>query len=112
MANPSERQQNNITIGIAMHKPYPIPHSDLYLPIHVGAAVHPDVLPNIQGDDTGDNISTLNPTSVNLQRYIGCGRTITAAIRGSSTTAVILQHSIFTSYIAENASSVPLNNQS
>lgn len=44
-----------------MHKPYPIPHSDLYLPIHVGAAVHPDVLPNIQGDDTGDNISTLNP---------------------------------------------------
>lgn len=60
MAHTSE-QQKDITIGIAMHKPYPIPHSDLYLPIHVGAAIKPEVLPDIQGDNTGDNISTLNP---------------------------------------------------
>lgn len=60
MAHTSE-QQKDITIGIAMHKPYPIPRSDLYLPIHVGAALKPEVLTDIQGDNTGNNISALNP---------------------------------------------------
>ena len=32
----------------------------MYLPLHVGAALHPDVLPQMQGDDTGDNISSRN----------------------------------------------------
>lgn len=61
MTQMPERRKRGITIGIAMHKPYPVPQSDIYLPIHVGAALHPDVLPDIQGDNTGDNISTLNP---------------------------------------------------
>lgn len=51
----------SITIGIAMHKPYHVPLFDIYLPIHVGAATHPDILPDLQGDNTGDNISNLNP---------------------------------------------------
>lgn len=50
-----------ITIGVAMHKPAPIPHGRAYLPIHVGAAGHPDVLTKTQQDNTGDNISELNP---------------------------------------------------
>ena len=57
----SESSGGRITIGIAMHKPYPVPQGGIYLPIHVGAALHPDVLPAVQSDDTGDNISTLNP---------------------------------------------------
>lgn len=61
MTQMSERRKRGITIGIAMHKPYPVPQGDIYLPIHVGAALHPDVLPDVQGDNTGDNISTLNP---------------------------------------------------
>ncbi|MFR5100595.1 MAG: DUF4422 domain-containing protein, partial [Bifidobacterium pseudocatenulatum] len=43
-----------------MHKPYRTPDDPAYLPLHVGAALHPDVLPGIQGDDEGDNISRLN----------------------------------------------------
>lgn len=51
----------NIAIGVALHKPYQIPQSRIYLPIHVGASLHPDVLVDFQGDESGDNISNLNP---------------------------------------------------
>lgn len=51
----------DISIAIAMHKPYPHAENIMYLPVHVGAALHPDMLSDIAGDDTGDNISTLNP---------------------------------------------------
>lgn len=61
MASTSGIEQKDITIGIAMHKPYPVPHDNIYLPVHVGAALRPDILQEIQGDDSGDNISTLNP---------------------------------------------------
>lgn len=61
MGKAEEVPEKGITIGIAMHKPAPIPHGGAYLPIHVGAALHPDVLTDIQQDDTGDNISELNP---------------------------------------------------
>lgn len=61
MSKKGEYDLANITIGIATHKPYPVPHDDIYYPIHVGAALHPNVLSNVQGDDIGDNISTLNP---------------------------------------------------
>lgn len=30
-----------------MHKPYRTPDDPAYLPLHVGAALHPDVLPGI-----------------------------------------------------------------
>lgn len=50
----------SIRIAVAMHKPYRTPDDPVYLPLHVGAALHPDVLPGIQGDDEGDNISRLN----------------------------------------------------
>ena len=33
----------------------------MYLPLHVGAALHPDVCVDMQGDDDGDNISEKNP---------------------------------------------------
>ena len=47
-------------ILIAMHKPYPHPKSDLYLPIAVGQALHPNRNLLIQPDNTGDNISRFN----------------------------------------------------
>lgn len=49
-----------ITIAVATHKPYRMPEDPMYLPLHVGAALHPDVLPEMQGDDTGTNISDKN----------------------------------------------------
>lgn len=59
-----------ITVGVAAHKPYPIPEDSCYLPIHVGKALHPEVAsemgPRFVGDDTGDSISSLNATYCEL----------------------------------------------
>lgn len=49
-----------IKIAVASHKPYRMPSSSLYLPLHVGAALHPDICSDMQGDDVGDNISLKN----------------------------------------------------
>lgn len=49
-----------IVVAVATHKPYRMPNDPIYLPLHVGADLHPDVLPDMQGDNTGDNISALN----------------------------------------------------
>lgn len=49
----------NIKIIIAAHKKYRMPQDDIYLPIHVGAEGKAPI--GYQGDNTGDNISTLNP---------------------------------------------------
>lgn len=51
----------DITIAVAMHKPYAPAEDTMYLPVHVGADLHPEILTNIVGDNTGDNISQLNP---------------------------------------------------
>lgn len=50
----------NIQIIVATHKKYQMPSDSLYLPLHVGAALH-DSLP-YTGDNTGDNISEKNKT--------------------------------------------------
>lgn len=51
---------DQIVVAVATHKPYKMPDDPIYLPLHVGAELHPDVLPDMQGDNTGDNISSLN----------------------------------------------------
>ena len=52
-------------IIIAVHKNYQMPKGDLYLPLHVGAALHPDAA-DFQPDDTGQNISKLNTSFCEL----------------------------------------------
>ena len=51
-----------ICVAVAAHKPYRMPDDAMYLPLHVGAALHPNVVvaDNAAGDDTGENISRLN----------------------------------------------------
>ena len=46
-------------ILVALHKSYPTPPQELYLPVQAGAAVGEDF--GVQRDDIGDNISALNP---------------------------------------------------
>lgn len=62
--------QNSITVGVAAHKPYPMPKDSCYLPIHVGRALHPELADQMGlrfvGDDTGDSISALNATYCEL----------------------------------------------
>lgn len=52
----------NIKILVAAHKPYKMPKDkQLYLPIYVGQALHPEnEIDGYTGDDTGDNISAKN----------------------------------------------------
>lgn len=59
-----------VTVGVAAHKPYPMPDDPCYLPIHVGRALHPELAaemgPRFVGDDTGDSISERNATYCEL----------------------------------------------
>ena len=56
----------NAVIAVVAHKPYPMPQSDIYLPLHAGGALRPDVLPDFAQDDSGDNISLRNGTYCEL----------------------------------------------
>lgn len=52
-----------VTILVACHKPAEVYSSDVYTPIHVGRAISKctNQMRDMIGDDTGDNISALNP---------------------------------------------------
>lgn len=50
-----------IQIAVATHKPYRMPDDSAYLPLHVGAVLHPEICQDMQGDDDGDSISWKNP---------------------------------------------------
>lgn len=50
----------NVKILVAHHKPGLIIKDRIYFPIQVGKAMHPEVNLCIQGDDTGENISSKN----------------------------------------------------
>lgn len=50
----------SVCIAIAAHKPYQMPKDSVYMPLHVGKALHPEIDLGFQTDDTGDNISALN----------------------------------------------------
>ena len=50
----------NVKILVAHHKPGLIIKDNIYFPIQVGKAMHPEVNLCIQGDDTGENISSKN----------------------------------------------------
>ena len=53
-------QNPNIKILVSCHKEVPLPKSDLYLPIQVGAANASSVIPGMQPDNAGENISDRN----------------------------------------------------
>lgn len=55
----------NVKILVAAHKSYRMPKDDIYLPIHVGKEGK-DLELGYIGDNTGDNISTKNPTFCEL----------------------------------------------
>lgn len=53
-------RDSSIQIAVACHKPYRIPEDKIYLPIQVGATLHPELSLGFQKDDEGDNISEKN----------------------------------------------------
>lgn len=52
--------KTNITVAVATHKPYQMPSDPCYLPLHVGATMHPEVCVSMQQDNVGENISDRN----------------------------------------------------
>jgi hypothetical protein len=78
MSEPS----NDICIAVATHKPYRMPQDSMYLPLHVGAALHPEILPDMQGDDTGDNISDLNASYSELTGLYWVWKNVEASYKG------------------------------
>lgn len=56
-----------VTVVVATHKNYRMPMDKCYLPLFVGAASKGDAIgPEYERDDTGDNISELNPSFCEL----------------------------------------------
>lgn len=53
---------------VTTHKPYEMPEDPLYMPLQVGAALRKKslLIPQYARDDTGDNISTKNPSYCEL----------------------------------------------
>lgn len=51
----------NIKILVAAHKQCEVPQDDVYLPVQVGKALHPNLDLDFQPDDEGENISKRNP---------------------------------------------------
>ena len=54
------KPMKSVQVVVASHKDYPMPGDQSYLPLQVGAAIHPP-LKNFTPDNTGDNISAKNP---------------------------------------------------
>ena len=54
-----------VKIIVAAHKPYKMPDDPMYIPLQVGAADSNEKMYDL-GDDTGDNISALNPAFCEL----------------------------------------------
>ncbi len=56
-----ENKQPRVKILVACHKADPnIRQDDIYMPIQVGKALHPELDLGFQCDNTGDNISEKN----------------------------------------------------
>ena len=65
-----------IKILVACHKADPnIRHDDIYMPIQVGKALHPELDLGFQCDNTGDNISEKNGSTANSPPSTGHGKT-------------------------------------
>lgn len=69
-------------VAVASHKPYRMPTDRAYLPIHVGAALNPNVCEWMQGDDTGDNISTKNGSYCELTALYWLWKNVVADAKG------------------------------
>ena len=51
----------DIKILVASHKQCDMPNDDIYLPMHVGKSLHPEIELGYQPDNEGENISLKNP---------------------------------------------------
>ena len=72
---------NKLVISIATHKSYEFPNDQNYLPIQVGKAISKNDL-KLQGDDLGDNISSLNKYFCELTAHYWIWKNVKSDIYG------------------------------
>ncbi|MCH5242937.1 MAG: DUF4422 domain-containing protein [Muribaculaceae bacterium] len=76
-----EKKKPNIKILVACHKPDPnTRQDDIYMPIQVGAALHPELDLGFQKDDEGDNISYKNESYCELTALYWAWKNLTPDI--------------------------------
>lgn len=71
-----------IKICVAYHKPSDLLPGDIYLPIHVGKSLHPELNLGIQGDNEGDNISDENGYYCELTALYWLWKNVKADVKG------------------------------
>lgn len=73
---------DNPVVAVVTHKPYRMPDDSIYLPLHVGASLHPDVLRDWAQDNTGDNISNKNAEYSELTGLYWVWKNVDAPFKG------------------------------
>lgn len=76
------KQETSIVVAVIAHKSYRVPKESVYLPLHVGAAVHPDVLSDWAQDNVGDNISNKNSEYSELTGLYWLWKNVDAEYKG------------------------------
>lgn len=69
-------------VAVAAHRPYRMPADPIYVPVQVGAALHPELDLGFRRDDEGDNISRLNPWYSELTALYWVWRNVDAHYKG------------------------------
>lgn len=72
----------DLTVAVAAHKAYRMPSDPVYLPLHVGAALHPETDLGFQRDDDGDSISGMNASYSELTGLWWLWRNVDAKYKG------------------------------
>ncbi|MDN0069402.1 MULTISPECIES: DUF4422 domain-containing protein [Collinsella] len=76
-----------IRIAVASHKPYRMPSDSVYIPLHVGRSLHPELTAEMDaqgflGDDSGDSISGSNASLCELTGLWWLWRNVDADWKG------------------------------
>ena len=82
VVTPITINDSSITIAVITHKPYRMPTGSIYMPLHVGASIHPSVLPDLAQDNTGDNISSKNAEYTELTGIYWVWKNIKSDFKG------------------------------
>lgn len=77
-----ERTKPSVKIAVAYHKEAPLLEGNIYIPIQVGKANHPEIDLNIQPDNEGDNISKDNFSMCELTATYWIWKNVKADYKG------------------------------
>lgn len=80
--NSNSSCMNSLQIAVATHKYCKMPDDPIYLPLHVGAQLHPEINLGFQKDNVGKNISKLNNSYCELTALYWIWQNSSAGYKG------------------------------